>query len=176
MLKTKSGISKVYFVELLKDVQERFHYNPASAAAQSSRQNANVTAASGVEGLSPITVGLKDEILNALKMTDKLDALYKAGCSSAEFIAAATPIESIFINLHKKLPKGDPGRDLLANTFEAYQQTALAMKAYEQGRGERPDALIGAAGVRKVLLTKVLEGNMTPNERSLYQAWLQGHP
>ncbi|HEX9271425.1 MAG TPA: hypothetical protein VGA01_04330 [Candidatus Binatia bacterium] len=26
VLKTKSGISKVYFAELPKDVQERFHY------------------------------------------------------------------------------------------------------------------------------------------------------
>ena len=29
MLRTKSGISKVYFVELPKDVQERFHYGSA---------------------------------------------------------------------------------------------------------------------------------------------------
>jgi len=176
VVKGKLGISKVYFVELPKEVQERFHYNPASAAAQSSQQNANVTATSGVEGLSPITVELKDEVLNALKMTDKLDALYKGGCSSAEFIAAATPIESVFINLHKKLLKGDPRRDLLANTFEAYQQTAVAMTAYERGRGERPDALIAAAGVRKGMLMKVLEGNMTASEKELYQAWLQGHP
>jgi hypothetical protein len=30
VLKWKSGISKVYFVELPKDVQERFHYNPVN--------------------------------------------------------------------------------------------------------------------------------------------------
>jgi hypothetical protein len=133
-------------------------------------------ATSGMEGLSPITVELKDEILNALKMTNKLDALYRRGCSSAEFIAAALPIESVFMNLQNKLPKGDPRRDLSANTFEAYQQLALAMKANEQGKGERPDATFVAAGIRKGMLTKVLEGNMTPNERHLYQVWLQGHP
>jgi hypothetical protein len=33
VLITKSGISKVYFVELPKEVQERFHYNPEKAAA-----------------------------------------------------------------------------------------------------------------------------------------------
>ena len=33
VLITKSGISKVYFTELPKDVQERFHYNPAQATA-----------------------------------------------------------------------------------------------------------------------------------------------
>jgi hypothetical protein len=133
-------------------------------------------ATSGMEGLSPITVELKDEILNALKMTNKLDALHRRGCSSAEFIAAALPIESVFMNLENKLPKGDPRRDLSANTFEAYQQLALAMKANEQGKGERPDATFVAAGIRKGMLTKVLEGNMTPNERHLYQVWLQGHP
>ena len=31
VLKTKSGISKVYFVELPVDVQQRFHYNAAIA-------------------------------------------------------------------------------------------------------------------------------------------------
>jgi hypothetical protein len=33
VVKTKGGISKVYFAELPKDVQERFHYDPAQAAA-----------------------------------------------------------------------------------------------------------------------------------------------
>jgi thioredoxin 1 len=41
VLRTRSGISKVYFVELAKDVQERFHYNPAIAAAYSVQQTVN---------------------------------------------------------------------------------------------------------------------------------------
>src|SRR5437868_3421141 len=32
VFRTKSGISKVYFVELPKEVQERFHYDAAKAA------------------------------------------------------------------------------------------------------------------------------------------------
>ncbi len=128
-------------------------------------------AKSGIGTLPPITVKLNDELLNALKMTDKLDALFKRGCSSAEFVAAALPVESVFMNLQEKLPKGDPRRDLLANSFEAYQQTAVAMKAYEQGRSQRPDALIGAAGVRKGMLMKILQGHMTPDEKNLYYAW-----
>ncbi|MFZ0916715.1 MAG: thioredoxin family protein [Candidatus Udaeobacter sp.] len=46
VLRTKSGISKIYFVELPKDVQERFHYNAAVAAAysaQGARQTGLVT-------------------------------------------------------------------------------------------------------------------------------------
>ena len=41
VLKTKSGISKVYFVELPKDVQERFHYNAAIGSVYSAQQSVN---------------------------------------------------------------------------------------------------------------------------------------
>ena len=44
VLKTKSGITKVYFAELPKDVQERFHYDPQKATAYSGEQAANYTA------------------------------------------------------------------------------------------------------------------------------------
>jgi hypothetical protein len=40
VLITSSGISKVYFTELPKEVQERFHYDQAKAAAYSSEQAA----------------------------------------------------------------------------------------------------------------------------------------
>jgi hypothetical protein len=42
VIKGKSGISKVYFVELPKEVQERFHYNPAQAADFTKAQQAAV--------------------------------------------------------------------------------------------------------------------------------------
>ena len=41
VLMSKSGISKVYFTELPKEVQERFHYDAAQAAAYSAEQTAN---------------------------------------------------------------------------------------------------------------------------------------
>jgi hypothetical protein len=182
-LKSKSGISKVYFTELPKEIQERFHYHPVQATtlqkqqeeatARSSRKPdaTEPMAKSGIETLPLITVKLNDELLNALKMTDKLDVLYKRGCSSAEFVAAALPVESVFMNLQKKLPKSDPRHDLLVNTFEGYQSTAVAMKANERGKSERPDALFVAAGLRKHLLTKILEGNMTPEEKTVYYTW-----
>jgi hypothetical protein len=47
----------------------------------------------------------------------------------------------------------------------------LVLKANEQGKGERPDAIIATAGLRKVLLTKILQGNMTPDEKKVYDAW-----
>jgi hypothetical protein len=39
VLKTKSGITKVYFTELPKEVQERFHYDVSEAYAYTRKQN-----------------------------------------------------------------------------------------------------------------------------------------
>jgi thioredoxin 1 len=44
VLVTDSGVAKVYFTELPRDVQERFHYDPAAAAAYSASQAANQAA------------------------------------------------------------------------------------------------------------------------------------
>src|SRR5438045_6450844 len=94
VISSKSVIAKLYFTELPKEVQERFHYNPAKAAAQSVEQNANLTArslqrpdvtanatepmaTSGSESLPPITARLNDELRNALKTTEELAAIDK---------------------------------------------------------------------------------------------------
>jgi uncharacterized phage infection (PIP) family protein YhgE len=44
VVKTKSGITKVYFAELPKEVQERFHYDSEKAASYSADQAANYAA------------------------------------------------------------------------------------------------------------------------------------
>lgn len=44
IVKMKSGISKLYFVELPKEVQERFHYDPQQATAYSAGQAARYEA------------------------------------------------------------------------------------------------------------------------------------
>ena len=44
VVKTKSGMSKVYFAELPKEVQERFHYGPQKASTYSAEQAANYAA------------------------------------------------------------------------------------------------------------------------------------
>jgi thiol-disulfide isomerase/thioredoxin len=56
MLKTKSGISKVYFVELPKDVQEHFHYNAAIASAYSAQQTVNQATMAAARRGKPIEV------------------------------------------------------------------------------------------------------------------------
>ena len=44
VVKTKSGITKVYFIELPKEVQERFHYDSEKATSYSAEQATNYTA------------------------------------------------------------------------------------------------------------------------------------
>ena len=44
IVKTKSGITKVYFIELPKEIQERFHYDSEKAASHSAEQATNYTA------------------------------------------------------------------------------------------------------------------------------------
>src|SRR6266436_10267579 len=44
IVKTKSGITKVYFIELPKEVQERFHYDSEKATSYSAEQARNYTA------------------------------------------------------------------------------------------------------------------------------------
>jgi len=41
-LRSKSGVSKVYFNKLPKEVQERFHYDPQKAAAASAEQAVSI--------------------------------------------------------------------------------------------------------------------------------------
>lgn len=43
VVKTKSGITKVYFAELPKEAQDRFHYDQQKASAYSAEQAANYT-------------------------------------------------------------------------------------------------------------------------------------
>src|SRR2546423_567174 len=43
VLKTKSGITKVYFSELPKEIQERFHYDSAQATQFNAAQQSAVT-------------------------------------------------------------------------------------------------------------------------------------
>jgi hypothetical protein len=44
VVKTNSGVTKIYFTELPKDVQEHFHYDSGKAASYSAEQAANYTA------------------------------------------------------------------------------------------------------------------------------------
>jgi thiol-disulfide isomerase/thioredoxin len=56
VLRSKSGISKVYFVELPKEVQERFHYNAPIASAYSAQQAVNQATMAAARRGQPVEV------------------------------------------------------------------------------------------------------------------------
>src|SRR5438034_10766795 len=55
VLTTKSGISKVYFVELPKEVQERFHYDAQKANEELADTQKQQNAQQPVTYVSPVT-------------------------------------------------------------------------------------------------------------------------
>jgi hypothetical protein len=63
VVKFHGGIAKIFFVELPPEIQKQYSYDPNAARNFQQQQPAT----SDIEGLPPITVGLKDEILKALK-------------------------------------------------------------------------------------------------------------
>ena len=67
VIKTKTGISKIYFVELPKDVQERFHYGSATPTGKAVTQRTDERG--GVIG----AFGLSDADRFAEKVAKKLD-------------------------------------------------------------------------------------------------------
>ena len=56
VIRNRTGISKIYFVELPKDVQERFHYNAAIASAYSAQQTVNQSTMAAARRGEPIKV------------------------------------------------------------------------------------------------------------------------
>jgi len=83
VLRTKTGISKVYFVELSKDVQQRFHYRATKASApQREPESMNVAAkqenappadqdglAGVLPGIPPLFAGLLKFLVAAVIVT-----------------------------------------------------------------------------------------------------------
>lgn len=56
VLRTNAGIAKVYFVELAKEDQEHFHYNPAAASAYSAQQVVDQATTASAGRLQPSEV------------------------------------------------------------------------------------------------------------------------
>ena len=68
VLRTKTGISKVYFVELPKDVQERFHYGSATPTGKAVTQRIDEA-----ESAKPAAAFVSDADRFAQQVAKKLD-------------------------------------------------------------------------------------------------------
>src|SRR2546430_1905973 len=85
VLRTKSGITKVYFVELPKEVQERFHYEPDKALAYSAAQTK--AQQQQQKGRRPVTdadlraAGVSDDVIGDLHTIEADMGRYHRGGS-----------------------------------------------------------------------------------------------
>jgi hypothetical protein len=112
--------------------------------------------------------------VKVLEMTDELDAVYRRKGPARQFILVGERVEAKVQKVELTLPKGDPRRDLMVNAISAYQQTAVLLKSKELGVSEeQPDALMALAGMRKVLLRKVLSGKLSKEEKDVFNVWSQ---
>ena len=60
VLRTKTGISKVYFAELPKDVQDRFHYGPSTPNGKTVTQRIDkAESANHPDGFDSLPIGLR---------------------------------------------------------------------------------------------------------------------
>jgi hypothetical protein len=82
VLRTKTGISKVYFAELPKDVQEKFHYGqPAPSTAQRERE--------------PIKLGAKQDVRGPSDKSSRLTVVGQSAVSLKIFVAATVVLVGI---------------------------------------------------------------------------------
>jgi hypothetical protein len=117
----------------------------------------------------PLSPEQKRWIANVLKETDKLDTIYKRRTRNAnQYVEAGKKAEQEYFSGQDLLPEKDTRRILLTNTMKAYQDVGVLLLANETGQAkESPDALMAAAGMRKVLLRKVVDGKLNAQEKEL---------
>ena len=101
VLRTKSGISKVYFVELPKDVQERFHYGSARPTGKAVTQHMDATE-SAKPAATPFIDGADRFAQQVAKKLDERESILQGK-------HAPGPAESMVtreINFHKAFLAG----------------------------------------------------------------------
>jgi len=130
VLKGKSGISKVYFVELPKEVQERFHYDPGTsvqfrAAEAAKRPQPSATAAIGGTASNIFTAkvaGIRAEHERQIKTAVAAEEpTNRSGCLDASTAKPAEDNAATSLDAAVKAAKnGD------TSTAAAYVQRAAA--------------------------------------------------
>lgn len=119
-----------------------------------------------VDRLAPLTDTQKADILVVMKMTEDLDSISKNRRKNknawALYVAKYTPTHEKFEQVYSSLPKND-ARMMLYNMMEAYENVgSLLLGKFEGKTKESPDDMILVAGIRKALLKRIVEGNLTP--------------
>jgi hypothetical protein len=110
----------------------------------------------------PLTAKQKQWIVEVLNETDELDSIYKNDPDSYQFIDIGSRMEKKYIANQNLLPVDDIRRNLLMATVEAYQNVGLLRM-----RSQDATPTFAAAVLRKALLRKVIEGQLTGQEQEI---------
>ncbi len=145
MLITKSGISKIYFTELPKEVQERFHYDPQQAAG------AQAAAAQQLEAINRQTAGLDRQ---------QKDAYKEQQARSAEQQAKVSNIQTLVDQL-ADLEQQE--QSLLAEIGRVENAQTVARRKWVDGQGNQQ--YTDPAEAKLPLLRGRLENVRTEKER-----------
>jgi SPX domain protein involved in polyphosphate accumulation len=125
VLVTSSGISKLYFTELPKEVQERFHYDAQKAAAYSASQNVVQEQLAKVQQ-EATTKQEKIHRLEALytELDQKEDALMRriARAEVGQYQAIPNPDRAQLAFLHSELDKVRRDKDQVIQQLEQAQR------------------------------------------------------
>jgi hypothetical protein len=114
VIKNKSGIAKLYFAELPKEVQDRFHYNAGQAAAYSGAQAAQVAQTNTVQALEA-------RYQELLRQEDNLE-LTIGQAEVGTYGGYENPLRSQLPYLHSRLDEVRREKDQVSKDLEKAQR------------------------------------------------------
>ena len=117
--------------------------------------------------LAPMPADKKADVLALMNLTDDLDKVVKNRGKTknawALYTAYYTQAHDKFAAIYPSLPKND-ARMMLYNMMDAYENVgALMVGKPEVKTNESPDNMLLVADMRKALLKRILDNNLTPD-------------
>jgi len=122
---------------------------------------------------APLTEEQKTDLYAVMKLTDKCDSVAKNRSKIRNawgvYIAEYTKADDKYREVRPKLSKND-ARMILDGMMTAYESIGQILLArYERKTKESPDDWIILAGIRKELLKRIVENNLTPEMERLLE-------
>lgn len=142
--------------------------------ASSETQNTNPEVS---DRLAPLTDTQKVGVIAIIKGTDEIDVIYDRRSNSRIAVARYTEkfeqTHEKFEQVYAALPKND-ARMMLYNMMQGYENVGSLLLAKSQRKSsESPDPMMLAARMRKVLLKKIVDGNLSQDEKRVIEVLRQ---
>jgi hypothetical protein len=147
----------------------------ATAAFVATNKEAFPTWWNGAVRQTALTGAQRADVMRLLNKTDDLDRIFNGKGAAKEFAYRLAEIEREALALDSSLPRGDAATDLTVNAIKAYQEAAMMWTSGKRPRdSEEVAAQILAAGMRKGLARKVIQGVLSEQEKRLLREWQAG--